>query len=46
MMEVSHVDVTVQEKKEAKKKCRVLYKQIELLDPYTYKLLTKTSDNG
>jgi DNA-binding transcriptional regulator GbsR (MarR family) len=46
MMEVSHIDVTQEEKKEAKNKCSVLYRQIELLDPYTYELLTKSFDNG
>ena len=35
-----------EEKEEAKLKCRVLYNQIQLLDAYTYSLITKTLDDG
>ena len=45
-MEVSHSEVTPEDKKETKKKCMSLYNQIKLLDSYTYNLLTKTLDDG
>ena len=46
MMEVSHIDVTTEEKKEAKSKCKALYNQIKLLDAFTYKLISKSSKDG
>ena len=46
MIEVSHVDVTPEEKKQAKQRCMALYNQVKLLDPYTYQLITKNSDDG
>lgn len=46
MMDVSHINVTTKEKKEAKQKCQALYNQIKLLDAYTYKLITKSSEDG
>ena len=46
MMEVSHIDVTTEEKKEAKSKGKALYNQIKLLDAYTSKLISKSSKDG
>jgi len=42
MMEVEHITATEEEKRHAKEQCKKLYNQIQMLDEYTYRLVSAT----